>query len=59
MNATHYQVLGIFILYCAVIAWMSVPFVTTDRDLLRRQVMFIDNLQEQIVADSTVTAALP
>jgi hypothetical protein len=56
MRATHYKILGIIIIYCAIFAWMSVPFVTTDRDMLRRQVMFIDGLQEQIVADNATVA---
>lgn len=52
MDAIHMQVWGILILYCVIFAWLSVPFVTTDKELLRRQVMFIENLEQQIVADN-------
>lgn len=57
MDATHMQVWGILILYCVIFAWMSVPFVTTDKEMLRRQVMFIEGLEQQIVADNSVTVA--
>jgi hypothetical protein len=46
------KIFVIVAIYCAIFAWMSVPFVTTDSNMLRKQVMFVDGLQEQIVADS-------
>jgi hypothetical protein len=49
----HMNFLAIIVIYCVIFAWMSVPFVTTDNDLLRKQVMFVDSLQEHIVAGNT------
>ncbi len=54
MDAIHMQIWGILILYCVILAWLSVPFVTTDKEVFRRQVLFIENLEEQIVADSSM-----
>ncbi|MGB4106430.1 MAG: hypothetical protein WBK55_01385 [Alphaproteobacteria bacterium] len=56
MNTLHFHVFGIIFLYCMILAWLSVPFVTTDKTLLRKQVMFIENLEEQIVADAEIPA---
>lgn len=56
MIRTEHKILGVILIYCAIFAWMSVPFVTTDKAMLRKQVMFIDNLQEQIVSDTSVVA---
>jgi hypothetical protein len=54
MDAVHMQIWGILILYCVILTWLSVPFVTTDKDVLRRQVLFVENLEQQIVADSSM-----
>ncbi len=52
------KIFVIIAIYCAIFAWMSVPFVTTSSDVLRKQVMFVDGLQEQIVADSGAVAGV-
>lgn len=57
MNAIHLHALGILFLYCLILAWMSVPFVTAEKTLLRKQVMFIEGLEEQIVANAEIPAA--
>ena len=55
MDAIHMQVWGILILYCVILAWLSVPFVTTDKDVLRRQVLLIENREQLFAAErSTV-----
>lgn len=54
---TESKILGIIFIYCAIFAWMSVPFVTTDKTMFRKQVMFIDNLQDEIVSDAPVLAS--
>lgn len=54
----HVKIFVVIAIYCAIFAWMAVPFVTTDRDVLRKQVMFVDGLQEQIVADSSVVSGV-
>ncbi len=53
----HAKIMGIIIIYCAIFAWMSVPFITADEDILRKQVMFIDSLQNHIIADSSALVA--
>jgi hypothetical protein len=51
------KILTIVMIYCIIFAWMAVPFITTDKMILRKQVMFVDSLQEQIVADSSAAIA--
>ena len=57
MMTLHMNFLAIILIYCVIFAWMSVPFVTTDEGLLRKQVMFVDNLQNHIVADNSIVSA--
>ena len=52
----HVNILAIILIYCVIFAWMSVPFVTTDDAMFRKRVMFIDSLQEHIVADNAIVA---
>lgn len=56
MIKLHMNFLAIIVIYCLIFAWMSVPFVTTDQDFLRKQLLFVDSLQEQIVADNSVVS---
>jgi hypothetical protein len=58
MMNMHVNILAIALIYCVIFAWMSVPFITTDEGLLRKQVMFVDSLQDHIVADDAVVATV-
>lgn len=45
-------------IYFAIFAWMSVPFVTTSSDVLQKQVLFVDDLHEQVIADNGMASGV-
>ena len=51
------KIFAVIAIYCAIFAWLMMPFMTTNEDVLRKQIMFVDSLQEHIVADSSAVVA--